>query len=71
MGSYVAHAERENRHVTLETRSAFIDALADEVRKRREQCPILLAVQVLSAANAVGLSQAEIDEAFRRADVDA
>ena len=54
--------------MTLETRSAFIDALADEVRKRRKQCPILLAVQVLSAANAVGFSQAEVDEAFKRAD---
>ena len=48
----VSHKES----MTLETRSAFIDALADEVRKRREQCPILLAVQVLSAANAVGFS---------------
>jgi hypothetical protein len=39
-----------------------------DIRKRREQCPILLAVQVLSAANAVGFSQAEVDEAFKRAD---
>ena len=60
----VSHKES----MTLETRSAFIDALADEVRKRRKQCPILLAVQVLSAANAVGFSQAEVDEAFKRAD---
>lgn len=54
--------------MTLETRSAFIDALAAEVRKRREQCPILLAVQVLSASVAIEFTQAEIDEAFRRAE---
>ena len=56
--------------MTPETRSAFLDALAIEVRKRREQCPILLAVQVLSAVVALDLTQADVDEAFERAEVD-
>jgi hypothetical protein len=54
--------------MTAETRSAILDAVAAEVRKRRDVCPTLCAVQVLLASNACGLTQADIDEAFRRAE---
>lgn len=50
------------------TRNEKIDLLAAEIRKRRDKCPILLSVQVLSAVVATGMMQADIDEAFRRAD---
>jgi hypothetical protein len=50
------------------SRDATIDVLAAEIRKRREQCPVLLALQVMSAVVAAGLSQDDVDEAFRRAD---
>lgn len=53
------------------TRNEEIEVLAAEIRKRRKQCPILLAVQVLSAVVATGMTQADVDEAFRRADEDA
>ena len=42
--------------------------LVAEIRKRRVRCPILLSVQVLSAVVATGMTQADVDEAFRRAD---
>jgi hypothetical protein len=51
------------------TRDEEIDTLATEIRKRRDVCPILLSVQVLSAVVATGMAQADVDEAFRRADV--
>lgn len=54
--------------MTAETRCAILDAVAAEVRKRLDVCPVLLAVQVLSSVVAVGLTQADIDEAFRRAE---
>jgi hypothetical protein len=50
------------------TRDEEIDILAVEIRKRRNRCPILLSVQVLSAVVATGMTQADVDEAFRRAD---
>lgn len=50
------------------TRADIIAVLAAEIRKRRDGCPILLAVQVLSAVNACGMTQAEVDEAFELAD---
>lgn len=50
------------------TRDDEINILANEIRKRREQCPILLAVQVMSAVVATGMAQDDVDEAFRRAD---
>lgn len=53
------------------TRDEEIEVLAAEIRKRRDRCPILLSVQVLSAVVATGMSQADVDEAFRRADEDA
>lgn len=55
-------------NMTAETRCAILDAVAAEVRKRLDVCPVLLAVQVLSSVVAVGLTQADIDEAFRRAE---
>ena len=54
--------------MTQETRSALLDALAVEIRKRPEQSPLLLAVQVLSASVALDLTQADVDEAFGRAE---
>jgi hypothetical protein len=53
------------------TRDEEIEVLAAEIRKRRDRCPILLSVQVLSAVVATGMTQADVDEAFRRADEDA
>jgi hypothetical protein len=50
------------------TRDEEIAILATEIRKRRGGCPILLAVQVLSAVVATGMSQADVDEAFKLAD---
>jgi uncharacterized protein YoaH (UPF0181 family) len=50
------------------TRAEEIAILADEIRKRRDGCPLLLAVQVLSAVVATGMSQGEVDEAFALAD---
>jgi hypothetical protein len=50
------------------TRDDEINILADEIVKRRKWCPILLAVQVLSAVVATNMSQDDVDEAFRRAD---
>ena len=49
------------------TRDDEINVLAAEIRKRREGCPVLLAVQVLSVVVATGMSQEDVDEAFRRA----
>jgi len=51
------------------TRDEAIDILAVEIRKRRDGSVLLLAVQTASAVNAVGLSQENVDEAFRRADL--
>jgi hypothetical protein len=53
------------------TRDEEIDILAAEIRKRRDHCPILLSVQVLSAVVATDMTQADVDEAFWRADKDA
>jgi len=50
------------------TRDDEINILAAEIRKRRKQCPILLSVQVMSAVMATGMTQDDVDEAFRRAD---
>jgi hypothetical protein len=50
------------------TRDEEIAVLADEIRKRRDGCPILLAVQVLSAVVATDMSQEDVDEAFGLAD---
>ncbi len=50
------------------TRADCIAVLAAEIRKRRDGCPILLAVQVLSAVNACNMTQAEVDAAFELAD---
>lgn len=52
------------------TRADIIAVLATEIRKRRDGCPILLAVQVLSAVNASNMTQAEVDAAFELADDD-
>ena len=52
------------------TRADVIAVLAAEIRKRRDGCPILLAVQVLSAVNADNMTQAEVDAAFELADND-
>lgn len=52
------------------TRDEEIDLLAAEIRKRRSWCPILLSVQVLSAVVATHMTQADVDEAFRRAEDD-
>lgn len=52
------------------TRADCIAILADEIRKRRGGCPLLLAVQVLSAVVACDLTQAEVDEAERMAGLD-
>ena len=51
-------------------RADCIAVLADEIRKRRGGCPLLLAVQVLSAVNACNMTQAEVDAAFELADDD-
>jgi hypothetical protein len=51
------------------TRDDAINVLAAELRKRRNGCPVLLAVQIMSAVVATGMSQEDVDEAFRRADV--
>lgn len=56
--------------MTPETRSAYMDALADEIRKKRDVCPILCALQVLSAVVALGFTQEEIDEATRRSELE-
>ncbi len=50
------------------TRDEAIDVLADEIRHRRGGCVLLLAVSILSGANAMDMTQDEVDEAFRRAD---
>lgn len=50
------------------TRDDEINVLAAEIRKRRDVCPILLSVQVLSAVVATNMKQEDVDEAFRRAD---
>jgi len=52
------------------TRADCIAVLADEIRKRRDGCPILLAVCVLSAVVARDMTQAEVNEAERLADGD-
>ena len=52
------------------TRADIIAVLAAEIRKRRNGCPILLAVQVLSAVNACVITRAEVDAAFELADND-
>ena len=52
------------------TRADCIAILADEIRKRRDGCPILLAVCVLSAMVACDMTQDEVDEAERMADLD-
>ena len=52
----------------LPSRADCIAVLAAEIRKRRDGCPILLAVQVLSAVNACNMTQAEVDAAFELAD---
>jgi hypothetical protein len=51
------------------SRDDVITMLAAEVRKRRDGCPILLAVQVMSAVVATGMTQDDVDEAFRLADL--
>jgi hypothetical protein len=52
------------------SRDDVITMLADEIRKRRDGCTLLLAVQVMSAVVATGMSQDDVDEAFRLADGD-
>ena len=52
------------------TRADCIAILADEIRKRRNGCPLLLAVCVLSAVVACDMTQDEVDEAERLADLD-
>lgn len=50
------------------TRDEAIGVLADEIRHRRDGCVLLLAVSISSGANAMDMTQDEVDEAFRRAD---
>jgi hypothetical protein len=50
------------------TRDEEIDILADEIRKRREGCLLLMSVCVMSSVAATGMTQDDVDEAFRRAD---
>lgn len=51
------------------TRDDAIDVVAAEIRKRRDGCPLLLSVMVLSAVAATNMSQEDVNEAFRRADL--
>ncbi len=48
------------------SRADCIAMLADEIRKRRNGCPLMLAVQVISAVVACDMTQSEVDEAERR-----
>lgn len=54
------------------TRDEAINILADEIRKRRDGCFLLLVVAIDSGVKALNLpqelSQEYVDEAFRRAD---
>lgn len=49
-------------------RDAALDALAEKIARRAGGCPVLLGVELASAAIALALTQADIDEAFRRAE---
>lgn len=53
------------------TRDEAIDVLAEEIRHRRKGCVLLMAVSLSSGANAMDMTQDEVDEAFRRAELPA
>lgn len=49
-------------------REEVLDELARLFRKRKGGCPVLLGVELASAGSALGLTQADIEEAQRRAE---
>ena len=53
----------ERGHVEPE----ILQVLADQIEHRRDGCQVLLAIEIGSVANALGLGQADIDEAFELA----
>lgn len=62
--------EGGNVRLGIMTKDDEINVLVAEIKKRRNGCPILLSVQVLSAVVATNMTQDDIDEAFRRAEAE-
>lgn len=45
----------------------LLEVLVDQIEHRREGCQVLLAIEIGSVCNALGWTQADVDEAIERA----